>query len=100
FAAEVRVNGERGQLADFLLGERIERSATDDPVVVLGDDEALDFGFQPFARAADEDALFLERLDDGENAADVVDRGIAQAGGRGRPDHPAPTLAPEGVAPT
>jgi limonene-1,2-epoxide hydrolase len=44
---------------------------------VLGDDEALDLHFQPLARAADEDALFLERLDDLQDAADVVDRRVA-----------------------
>src|SRR6478735_2960174 len=39
FAAEIRVDGERRELADALLGERVERGAPDDVVVVLGDDE-------------------------------------------------------------
>jgi hypothetical protein len=38
--------------------------------------KTLDLGFQSFAGAADENTLFLERLDDGEDAADVVDRRI------------------------
>ena len=54
-------------------------------VVVLGDDEALDLGLQALARAAHEHALLLERLDDREDAADVVDRRVAQVRERASP---------------
>ena len=45
-ALEVGMDGERSELADGFLGKRIERGTTDDVIVVLGDDEALDLLFQ------------------------------------------------------
>ena len=92
-AAEIRVHGERGELADLLVGKRVQRRAADDRVVVLGDDEALDLALEPLARAADEDALLLERLDDLQDAADVVDRRVAHVRERAprRPSCPTPS---------
>ncbi len=85
FAPEVGMHRERGELARSLLRESIERRAADDHAVVLGDDEALDFHLQALARAAHQDALVLQRLDDRQDAADVVDRRAAQMRERRRP---------------
>src|SRR6185295_3447996 len=60
-----------------------------------GDDEALDLGLQALARAAYEDALFLERLDDLQQSADVVDRRVAKVRERRGRDHRADTVARE-----
>ena len=94
-APEVRMHGQRRELADLLLGKRVQRGAADDRAVVLGDDEALDLGLQPLARAAHQNALLLERLDDREDAADVVDRRAAQVRERRRRDHRAHAVARE-----
>ena len=95
FAPEVGMHGQRGELADLLVRERVERGAADDLAVVLGDDEALDLALQPLARAAHQHALLLERLDDREDAADVVDRRVAQVRERRRRDHRADAVARE-----
>ena len=87
FAPEIRMHGQRGQLADALVEERVERRAADDVVVVFRDDEALDLALQPLARAPHEHTLLLERLDDRENAADVVDGRIADMRERRRGEH-------------
>ncbi len=89
------MHGERGELADLLVGKCVQRGAADDRVVVLGDDEALDLHLEPLARAADEDALLLERPDDLQDAADVVDRRAAQVRERRRGDHRPDAVARE-----
>ena len=62
---------------------------------MLGDDEALDLHFQALSRAAHEDSLIFERLDNRKNSADVIDRGAAQMRERTRRDHGADTVARE-----
>ncbi len=81
------MHGQCGKLSGLLAGKGIQRRAADDHAVVLGDDEALDLHFQPLARAAHQHALILQRLDDGQDAADVVDRRAAQVGQRRGRDH-------------
>src|SRR5204863_10209375 len=95
FALKIGMNGERRELAHALVGECIERRAADDVVVVFGDDEALDLALQPLARPAHEDALLLQRLDNRNDAADVVDRRIANVRERGRRQHRSNTVARE-----
>ena len=62
---------------------------------MLGDDEALDLHLQPLPRPAHENTLFLERLDDLQDAADIVDRRVAHVRERRRRDHRADAVARE-----
>src|SRR6185436_7183901 len=87
--------GERCELADAFRGECVKRGAADDVIIVLGNDEPLDLAFEALSRATDEHALLLERLDDTEDAADVVNRRVAQMCERRRGDHRADAVAGE-----
>src|SRR6185503_2727571 len=95
YAPEIRVHRQRRELSDPLVRERIERRAADDVVIVLRDDEPLDLRLQPLARAAAEDTLLLQRLDDRQDAAGIVDGGIADVRERGRRHHGADAVARE-----
>ena len=89
------MHGEGSQLSGALLGKCVERCAANDRAVVLRDDEALDLHFEPFARAAHEHAFCLQRLDDRQDAADVVDCRAAQMRERRGGDHRAHAVASE-----
>ena len=89
------MHSEGSQLSGALLGKCVERCAANDRAVVLRDDEALDLHFEPFARAAHEHAVCLQRLDDRQDPADVVDRRAAQMRERRGGDHRAHAVASE-----
>ncbi len=76
--AVARVHGDAGQFAHALLGERIERGAADDGAVAFQQDEAFDLHFQPLARAPHQGTVFLQRSDQFQDAAHIVDGGGPQ----------------------
>ena len=55
------------------LGKRVERRAAEDHAVVLDDLEVADLVLQPLAAALDQRAIGFQRLDQREDAADVLD---------------------------
>ena len=79
--AVVRVDGDAGDLAGRLLalehGQRVERRAADDHAVALDHRELRDLVLELLARAAHQDAFLLQRLDQLDDAAHVLDLGGA-----------------------
>ncbi len=73
-----RVNGERGHFAGFLLGVGVERGAAEDDAVVLQYRVVADVAFDFGAATLDQHALFFQRLDELQDAAHVVGRGLPQ----------------------
>ena len=67
------MHGEAGELAGAFVGERIQRCAAHDHAIVLEHEEATDLHLEQLARALDQRAIGLERLDQLQDAADVVD---------------------------
>ncbi|CAM5620330.1 hypothetical protein SSTU70S_01056 [Stutzerimonas stutzeri] len=76
--AVFRVDSQTGQLAGIRIGDRIERRAGDDQPVALDDAELLDLALQHLARAPHQNALLLQRCDQVDQPADVLDGGLAQ----------------------
>src|SRR5205823_13170812 len=72
FATKIRIDRQRGELADLFRWECVERGTADNDSVVLGDHEALDFHLQALARTPDEHALVLQRSDDRQNSSHVA----------------------------
>ncbi len=73
----IRVGGHTGELAAAVF-LRIQRAARDDHAFAFDDGELLDLGFQQFTGAFNENASRFQRLDQFDDAADVVDSGIPQ----------------------
>src|SRR5688572_8420022 len=70
--AEVRVHGEAGEFAGALLRKRVERGTRHDHAIVLQNDEAVHLSFEQAAVALDQRAVRLERLDELQDAADIL----------------------------
>ena len=66
-----------GHFADPLFREGVERRAGDGGAVALDDGELVDFHLELLAGAAHQNALLLQRLNQLQNAADVVNGGAA-----------------------
>ncbi len=73
-AAVVGVDRDAGELRHALFQVRVERGAGDRHALTLHDHEAVDLGLEQLARAAHQHARFLQRTDQLEDAADVVER--------------------------
>src|SRR5258705_13958186 len=71
--AILRRDGEAGELRALVLAEGIERGAAADDAVVLDHQEIADLRLQELAAALDERAVGLERLDQRQHAADILD---------------------------
>ncbi len=91
------VFGPHGKRRQFrrLARERVERGAADDDAVVFDHEEAVHFALEQFASAVDQGALGLQRFDQLQDAADVVDAGRAQALDLVGGDHAARTAVGE-----
>ncbi|MNL29605.1 hypothetical protein D3C87_1512900 [compost metagenome] len=66
-----------GHLTDFLFREGIKRRAGDGQVVALNDREFVDFHLQLLTGAAHQNSLLLQRANQLQNAADIVNGGAA-----------------------
>ena len=77
-AAVLGHHGQTGHLGRLLAAEGIERGTADDDAIVIEDREAADLHLDAFAAALDQGAVGLQRTDQGEYRADVVDRRLAQ----------------------
>ena len=73
-----RVDGQTGHLGHPLLGKRVHRRTAEDHLVVLDHREVADLGLDQCPVALDQRAVGLQRLDQRQNAAHVVDGGFAQ----------------------
>ena len=76
--AVLRVDRQAGQFAGIRVGDRVQRGAGDDQAIALDDAELADLALQHFARTAHQDALVLQRSDQLDQAADVLDGRLAQ----------------------
>ena len=94
-SAKFAGDDQAGELGRLLFGERIERDAARNDIVGFKYQETLDFHFQPFARSPHQNAIAFQRLDQSEDAADVVDGGGTQGFQRRRGDEGADALAGE-----
>ena len=71
-APVIRMHGETGELGHAVL-VLIQRGAPDDHAIVFEHEETLDFHFQQIAAALDQRAVRLERFEQPQHAADVLD---------------------------
>src|SRR5262245_28508734 len=78
---------EAGELRALVVGKGIERRAAYDARVVLDHQEVADLGLEQLAAALHQRAFGLERLDQREHAAHVLDARRAQLLDRVRGDH-------------
>ncbi|MNS81095.1 hypothetical protein D3C72_1147960 [compost metagenome] len=85
--AAVGADREAGQLGHAVFRERQHRDAGGDAVVVFQHRVVADLHFQVFAAALDQDALFLQRADQRQDVADVLDAGLADLDQRIARDH-------------
>jgi hypothetical protein len=74
-----RIDGQACHFGHFLFREGIERGAAEDHAIVLDDGEIVDFAFDQLAAALDQRAVGFQRLDQLDDAADVLNCGLAQA---------------------
>ena len=88
-AAKLRSHRDRGQFRRFAFREWIQRGAADDHLVVLEYEKTLDLAFQALAPAIDQGSVRFERLEQLQDAADVIDVGRTQALELVRGDHAA-----------
>ena len=73
------IDGKTGHFGHFFLRERIQRRAAENHIVMVDNGEIVDFALDQFAAALDQRAVGFQRLDQAQNAADILDRGFAQA---------------------
>ena len=71
-ALNIGVDRQTGELAHGLIGERIECGTAEDHAIVFDHGEVGDFAFDQAAVALDQRAVFLERSDQSDDAADIV----------------------------
>src|SRR6266571_9301401 len=93
--AMIRPNREAGELARTGAQERVERRTADDDPIVFDDGKARDLALEQLAPPAYERSVLLERLDQLQNSARVVDRGGTQFHHLVRSDHRARALVRE-----
>ncbi len=62
-----------GHFADLLFRERVERSAGNGQVIALDNGKFVDLHLQLFARATNQNPLLLQRADQLQDTADIID---------------------------
>lgn len=66
-----------GHFADFFFGERVQRGAGDGQIISLDNREFVDLHLQLFTGAAHQNPLLLQRANQLQDPADIVNGGAA-----------------------